>query len=533
MSKLKILVADPIADKGIEALKAVSSFDVEVNLGLKKEDDFAAAAKDAHAIIVRSGVKVTAKVIEAAPNLKVIGRAGVGVDNIDIPAASKRGVVVMNTPGGNTISTAEQAFTLMMSLARKTPQAHASMVAGKFDRKSYSGTEVYGKTLTVLGMGRIGAEFAKRAKAFGMNVIAYDPYLSAARAQALGVELRDNLDEAVKDADFITMHMPMTKETKHMLDERRLGILKKGVRIINCARGGLIDDNALAAALTSGHVGGAALDVYEVEPPPADYPVLQAPNTVFTPHLGASTEEAQENVGIEIAEAVRNNLLEGTIINAVNMPNVDPKVLAEIGPFLRFGELLGRLISQLAPARANVLRVNYSGKVGSLDTTLVSRAVLKGFLERASGNEGVNYINAAGVAENLGLRFTESRLAEPTEWSDLIEVQVRNDTETATIAGTFFGGSPRIVKVNGRHVDAAPEGTLLLIENIDRPGMIAAYSTILGKHNINIADMSLARDKQSATALTILTLDSAPSAAVIAELEKIEGIKRILSLVVG
>lgn len=318
-----------------------------------------------------------------------------------------------------------------------------------------------------------------------------------------------------------------------MLDERRLGILKKGVRIINCARGGLIDDNALAAALTSGHVGGAALDVYEVEPPPADYPVLQAPNTVFTPHLGASTEEAQENVGIEIAEAVRNNLLEGTIINAVNMPNVDPKVLAEIGPFLRFGELLGRLISQLAPARANVLRVNYSGKVGSLDTTLVSRAVLKGFLERASGNEGVNYINAAGVAENLGLRFTESRLAEPTEWSDLIEVQVRNDTETATIAGTFFGGSPRIVKVNGRHVDAAPEGTLLLIENIDRPGMIAAYSTILGKHNINIADMSLARDKQSATALTILTLDTAPSAAVIAELEKIEGIKRILSLVVG
>lgn len=536
MSKFKILVAgnnDPISSKGIDLLKAESSFDVEVNMALKEEAAMIEASRDAHAIIVRSGAKVTAKVIEAATNLKVVGRAGVGVDNIDIPTASKRGVVVMNTPGGNTISTAEQAFTLMMSLARKTPQAHASMIAGKFDRKSYGGTEVFGKTLTVLGMGRIGAEFAKRAKAFGMKVIAYDPYLSASRAESLGVELRDNLDAAVQDADFITMHMPLTKDTKHMLDKRRLGILKKGVRIINCARGGLIDDSALAEALTSGHVGGAALDVYEVEPPPADYPLLKAPNTVFTPHLGASTEEAQENVGIEIAEVVRNNLLEGTIINAVNMPNVDPKVLAEIGPFLRFGELLGRLISQLAPQRANVLRINYGGKVGSLDTTLVSRAVLKGFLERASGNEGVNYINAAGIAENLGLRFTESRLAEDTEWNDLIEVQVRNDTETASIAGTFFGGSPRIVLVNGRHVDAAPEGTLLLIENIDRPGMIAAYSTILGKHQINIADMSLARDKQSATALTLLTLDTAPSAEVIAELEKIEGIKRIVSLVVG
>ena len=533
MSKYKILVADPISDKGIELLKSVPSFDVEVNLKLKAEADFVAAAKDASAIIVRSGVKVTAKVIEAASGLKVIGRAGVGVDNIDVAAASKRGVVVMNTPGGNTISTAEQAFTLMMCLARKTPQAHASMVAGKWDRKNFSGTELNGKTLCVLGMGRIGAEFAKRAKAFAMHVVAYDPYLSASRAQALGVELRDNLDEAVKDADFITMHMPMTAETKHMLDERRLGILKKGVRIVNCARGGLIDDNALAAALTSGHVGGAALDVYEVEPPPADYPVLHAPNTVFTPHLGASTEEAQENVGIEIAEAVMHNLLEGTIVNAVNMPNVDPKILSEIGPFLRFGELLGRLVSQISPARATALRINYSGKVGSLDTTLVSRAVLKGYLERAAGPDNVNYINANGVAENLGLRFTESRLAEPTEFHDLIEVIAHNDAETATVAGTFFGNDPRIVKINGRRVEARPEGTLLLIENIDRPGMIAAYSTILGKRQINIADMSLARDKQSSTALVILTLDSVPSPEVIAELEGIEGIKRIHCLALG
>jgi D-3-phosphoglycerate dehydrogenase / 2-oxoglutarate reductase len=336
------------------------------------------------------------------------------------------------------------------------------------------------------------------------------------------------LDEAVEDADYITMHMPLTEQTKHMLDTRRLGLLKKSCRIINCARGGLIDDNALAAALEAGTVAGAALDVFEVEPPPADYPLLKAPNTVFTPHLGASTEEAQENVGIEIAEVVKAHLLEGTIVNAVNMPNVDPKVLATLNPFLTFGELLGRLLSQLSPSRGSVLRINYSGKIGAMDTTLVSRSVLKGFLERAAGNGGVNYINAVGVAENLGLRFTESRLTEPTEFVDLIEVQVRNDAgEAATIAGTFFGTEPRIVKVNGRRIDAAPQGTLLFIENQDRPGMIAAYSSILGKNHVNIADMSLARDKQSATAMTILSLDSAPTAEVISELEKIEGIVRI------
>jgi D-3-phosphoglycerate dehydrogenase / 2-oxoglutarate reductase len=531
MAKFKVLIAgnnDPISSKGIDLLKAEPSFDVVVDMNLKAEDAMIEASRDVHAIIVRSGAKVTAKVMEAAPNLKVVGRAGVGVDNIDTKVASKRGVVVMNTPGGNTISTAEQAFTLMMAMSRKTAQAHGSIVSGKWDRKSFQGTEVYGKTLTVLGMGRIGAEFAKRAQAFGMSVIAYDPYLSASRAQALNVELRDNLDDAVKDADYITMHMPLTDETKHMLDARRLGLLKKSCRIINCARGGLIDDNALAAALEAGTVAGAALDVFEVEPPPADYPLLKAPNTVFTPHLGASTEEAQENVGIEIAEVVKAHLLEGTIVNAVNMPNVDPKVLAALNPFLTFGELMGRLLSQLSPSRGSVLRINYSGKIGAMDTTLVSRSVLKGFLERASGSGGVNYINAVGVAENLGLRFTESRLTEPTEFVDLIEVQVRNEGgDAATISGTFFGTEPRIVKVNGRRIDAAPQGTLLFIENQDRPGMIAAYSSILGKNSVNIADMSLARDKQSATAMTILSLDSAPSAEVIAELEKIEGIVRI------
>ena len=534
MAQFKILIAgnnDPISSIGIDLLKAVSSFEVVVDMNLKAEDAMIEASRDVHAIIVRSGAKVTAKVLDAAKNLKVVGRAGVGVDNIDIPAASKHGVVVMNTPGGNTISTAEQAFTLMMALSRKTPQAHASIIAGKWDRKSFSGTEVNKKTLAVLGMGRIGTEFAKRAQAFGMKVVAYDPYLSANRAQMLNVELRDNLDDAVKDADYITMHMPLTGETKHMLNETRLRHCKKGVRVINCARGGLIDDNALAKLLVEGHVGGAALDVYEVEPPPADYPLLKAPNVVFTPHLGASTEEAQESVGIEIAEQVKANLLEGTVINAVNMPNIDPKTLAEIGPFLRFGEILGRLISQIAPQRSEFLRVNYSGNLGKLDTTLVSRGVLKGYLERPVGADQVNLINAIGIAENLGLRFTESRLPEPSEFADLIEVQVGNATQTAVIAGSFFGGDPRIVKINGRRVEARPEGTLLLIENDDRPGMIGAYGTILGKNKVNIANMSLSRNVEGGTALTLLSLDSAPGDSVIEELENIPGVKRIHCMV--
>jgi D-3-phosphoglycerate dehydrogenase len=526
MAKFNILIADPISEKGIALLRSEPSFEVTVNTGLKQEADFAAAAAEADAIIVRSGVKVSAAVIEAAPRLKAVGRAGVGVDNIDVPVASKHGVVVMNTPGGNTVSTAEQAFTLMMALARKTPQAHATILEGRWDRKKFQGTEVFGKTLAVLGMGRIGAEFAKRAKAFGMRVVAYDPYLSKNRAESLGVELAD-LDSALGQADFITMHMPLTPETRHMINAERIGHLKKGVRIVNCARGGLIDDNALAAALESGQVAGAALDVFEVEPPPADYPLVKAPNTVFTPHLGASTNEAQENVGIEIAETIRDHLLHGTVVNAVNMPNVDPATLAALGPFLSFGELLGRLASQLAPQNSGVVRINYCGRVGAGDTTLISRAVLKGFLERPCGADQVNYINASGVAETLGIRVSESRLPEPNEFNDLIEVEASNGSETAGVTGTFFGGDPRIVKLNGRRIDARPEGTLLLIENEDRPGMIAAYSAILGQNQVNIADMSLARDKEGGKALTLLTLDSMPEQSVIRELEGIEGISRI------
>ncbi|MDP4939428.1 MAG: NAD(P)-binding domain-containing protein, partial [Verrucomicrobiales bacterium] len=316
---------------------------------------------------------------------------------------------VMNTPAGNTISTAEHAFTLMMSLARHIPQAHQSVTEGRFKagRKAYAGVELYNKTLAILGMGRIGGEFARRAMGFGMRVVAYDPYLAASKAKAMRVELYETVDEAVAQADFITLHMPKTPETTHLINEARIKLMKTGVRIINCARGGLIDEAALLEGIKSGKVAGAALDVFEIEPPADDYELLTRPEMVFTPHLGASTEEAQENVGIEIAEAITNRLLRGEVINAVNMPNLDETTLKLIGPYLSLSEVLGKLVSQIAPNQSDFFRIEFTGKVSEVDTTLVTRSALKGFLETGSTSGSANYLNATSLAEGRGIRVTE------------------------------------------------------------------------------------------------------------------------------
>ena len=523
MANPKILVADPISEIGIEELKADPRLDVDVRIGIKP-DELLASAHEYQGIIVRSQTKITADVFAKAANLKAVGRAGVGVDNIDVPAATGAGVVVMNTPGGNTISTAEHAFTLMVSLARHIPQAHASVIAGKWERKKFEGVELNGKTLAILGMGRIGGEFARRAQAFNMRVVAYDPYLSAQRAQTMRVELKETVDEAIAEADFITLHMPLTKETKGMINAERMGKLKPGVRIINCARGGLVEETALAEALKNGQVAGAALDVFETEPPAADHPLFGLPNVVLTPHLGASTAEAQENVGIEVARQIRDYLIDGAVVNAVNMPNIDPKTMEQVGPFLKFAESLGRVLSQLAPAQPDVLRVNYAGQIADLDTALISRAALKGFLERGSSEEAVNFLNAPSMAERKGLRFTESRLAGPAEFTDLIELSVGREGERTTIAGTFFGGEPRIVKIANKRMEIAPEGYLLLLENKDMPGMVGAYGTLLGKHQVNIAHMSLSRDTKDGTALVVLNLDAQPSEAVLEDLRNLPNV---------
>jgi D-3-phosphoglycerate dehydrogenase len=381
MTAPKVLIADPISQRGIEELSAGDALEVVVRTGLA-QPELIAAIPDFSAIVVRSETKVTSDVLNAASKLRVVGRAGVGVDNVDVETATRRGVIVMNAPGGNTVSTAEHAFSLLLCAARKLPQADAMVRSGKWSRKDLQGVELYNKTLGIIGMGRIGSELSRRAIAFGMRVLAFDPYLAATRARTLQVELVHDLDDLLPNADFITLHTPLTPETHHLLNAARLSQTKRGVRVINCARGGLIDETALADALRSGHVAGAALDVFEKEPLPADSPLRDAPNLVVTPHLGASTAEAQESVGIEIAQSIRAALLDGTIRNAVNMPNLDAKTLAIIGPHLRFGEKLGRFLSQLAPKRAERLNINYSGKVNEVDTTAITRSVLKGFSSR-------------------------------------------------------------------------------------------------------------------------------------------------------
>ena len=510
MDKLKVLVADPISPKGVEDLRSDGAFDVIFQTGLK-EDQLLQIIPDCAALIVRSETKVNKRVLEAAKSLRVVGRAGVGVDNVDVEAATARGVIVMNTPDGNTISTAEHAFSLLVSIARTIPQASASVVAGKWERKKFQGVELYGKTLAILGMGRIGSELARRAIAFGMRVLAYDPYMAASRARALQVELIELLDEILPRADFISMHMPLTPETKHMLDARRLALCKPGVRIVNCARGGLVDETALLAALQNGQVAGAALDVFEVEPPPADFPLRHDPRLVFTPHLGASTAEAQESVGIEIAAAVRAALLDGVIRNAVNAPSLDAKTLAVVGPYLDLGAKLGRFLAQTASnRRTETLSINYSGKVNEADTGPVTRAVVKGFLEMATGAESVNTVNALARARERGLKIVETRQNVPGDFTDLLEVSIGGGDETASVAGTFFGAKPRIVQINGQHIEARPEGVLLLLENRDVPGLVGKIGSLLGERGVNIATMSLSRDAAGGKALTVINLDSAP-----------------------
>ncbi|MFP6872144.1 MAG: phosphoglycerate dehydrogenase [Verrucomicrobiales bacterium] len=508
MTKHKVLIADPIADAGINELQADQALDVDVRIGISP-DDLLADAAAYEAIIVRSRSKISADVLNAAKNLKIVGRAGVGVDNIDVPAATKNGVIVVNTPAGNTISTAEHAFSMMAALARHIPQAHATVSAGGWGRKDYNGVELNKKTLTILGMGRIGTEFARRAIAFGMRVVVYDPYLSPSRARALQVELFQELEDAVENADFITLHMPLTDDTRHIINTDLLKACKPGVRIINCARGGLIDEQALLKAINSGHIAGAALDVYEQsEPPPAGYPLLQSNKIIFTPHLGASTAEAQENVGIEISRNIRNFLIEGTIVNSINTPSIDGKTAELLGPYLDLAEAMGKMLSQLAPGGVEFLTISYSGKMAELDTALVTRAALKGYLERACGGESVNHINAPGVAEKRGLTVSETRPSDAGEFTEMIEIIADAAEEKASVSGTFFGTSPRIVKINEYRVEADAVGHVLIVSNTDVPGVIGTIGTVIANHKANIAGMSLSRNQVGKRALTVINLDA-------------------------
>ncbi|HTJ01138.1 MAG TPA: phosphoglycerate dehydrogenase [Dongiaceae bacterium] len=520
---MNVLVCDPISPKGIALLQQRPEFKVTVLPKKLSEAELLPLVAETVAMIVRSETKVTQKVIEAAPKLRVVGRAGVGVDNVDVEAATQHGVVVMNTPGGNTVTTAELTFTMILSLARKVPQAVASMVAGRWDRKEFSGVELSGKTLGVLGMGRIGGEVAKRALAFGMKVVAYDPFLTEARAQALGVELATDLDAVYRVADFITVHMPVTDMTRGMLNAAAFAKMKPNVRIVNCARGEIIVDADLIAALDSGKVAAAGLDVFHEEPLAADHPFRKHPGIILTPHLGASTKEAQEKCGIEVAEVLTSYLLTGEVRNAVNLPFLDAKTYEQVKPYMLLGEKIGKLLAQLAPGAVDRLHVTYGGKAQELpNIDPVTRAVLQGFLSRAAVKD-LNNINVRSIASTLGLTVEEKRSSEPVTFNEWLHVQAFNGAEKIISAGgTFFGSpnNPRIVRVYSTPVEIPISGTLLLLANKDRPGIVGYLGTLLSKHGINIGSMSLSRESCGGQALTVLNLDSAPSAAALAEIEK-------------
>lgn len=507
---MKILVADRISPIGVDLFKAETGFEVIEAYGSTPEQ-ILELVKDVDGIAVRSETKVTAEVFAAAKNLKVVGRAGVGVDNIDIEAATDHGVIVMNTPTGNTIATAELTFTHMLAGTRPIVQACARMREGAWDRKKFTGSELNEKTLGVLGMGRIGAEVSKRARAFQMKVLAYDPYLTEARAKDLGVTLA-KFDQLIAESDYITVHMPLTADTKHMINAKTIQQMKKGVRIFNCARGGIIDEAALIEGLKSGHVAAAGLDVYEDEPPAEDSELRSLPNLVITPHLGASTQEAQENVGIDVARQMIETLKGGMVMNALNMPSVDPQVLERLAPYICLGEKLGTFSQQLGPEGIEKMVIRYYGKMAEFETLPLTNAIQRGFLREIS--ENVNDVNAPKKIARLGIQSEEVKIPTHDDFNELMEVSVVNSAgKTRSISGSLFGKQqvPRIVSIDGHNVEVNTDATLIVLKNKDVPGIVGFIGQVLGEDSVNIANMSLSRDKGEGFAVSVFEIDSVPS----------------------
>ena len=522
---MKVLVADKISSKGVAWLRKQPGLEVIEAYG-SSPAKMLELVKDVHAIAVRSETKIPAEIMAAAPLLKVVGRAGVGVDNVDVDAATERGVIVMNTPSGNTVATAELTFTHLLCGARPVPQAAASMRGGQWDRKTFSGIELFRKTLGIVGLGRIGGEVARRAQAFGMRVLAFDPYLSPSRARGMQID-SVSLDELLAQSDYISVHIPLTDDTHYMIDEAAFAKCKKGVRVFNCARGGIIKEAALVAALKSGQVAAAGLDVYEEEPLAANSELRTLPNVTLTPHLGASTVEAQDAVGVEVAEQIAAVLNGGVIRNAVNMPTLDAATLTVLGPYLDLGGKLGTLVQQLSPEQVGSIKITYWGKIVDLDANAITRAILRGWLKRISG-DSVNFVNAPFLLERLGIRCEVVKSTGEADYTELIQVEALGaDGISRNASGTLTGkaSSPRIVSINARAVEVAAMGKLLIIENHDQPGMIGYVGTLLGKDKVNIANMSLSRQEAGQTALMVINLDSEPSETARKELKAHKAIK--------
>jgi D-3-phosphoglycerate dehydrogenase len=502
---MKVLVSDPLSEKGIEVLETAPDFEVDVNTSLTPEE-LVGMIKDYDALVIRSATRVTAEVIEAADRLKVIGRAGIGLDNVDIAAASKRGIVVMNTPEGNVITTAEHTIALLMALSRNIPQATASMRARRWDKKRYRGKELFNKTLGVIGIGRIGRVVADRARGLQMNVIAYDPYIPAEAAQKMGVE-PVSLDELLARADYITVHTPVTKETRDLINADAFAKMKRGVLLVNCARGGIVNEDDLYQAVRDGVVAGAALDVFAKEPP-GDNPLLDLENVIATPHLGASTDEAQENVAVAVAQQIVDYLCEGSVRNAVNVPSVDGDVLASLRPHLILVEKLGSMLTQITKGGIQEVHVDYIGEAAGHDTVPLTVSLIKGVLTPILGDE-VNFVNATPLAKERDIKISESKRSEAEDFTNLITIRMKTTDNDNMVSGTIFGTrNPRLVRINDFRLEAVLEGHLLLIYNIDTPGTIGAIGTCLGRHRINIATMDVGQVIERGQNIILLRTDT-------------------------
>lgn len=520
---MKVLISDSLSPHGIEILKK-AGLEFDVKTGMSPEE-LKACIGDYHGLIIRSATKVTVEILDAAANLKVIGRAGSGLDNVDKVAATKKGIVVMNTPGGNTVTTAEHTIALMFAMARQIPQATASMKAGKWEKKRFMGVELYNKTLGIVGLGNIGKQVAKRALALQMDVIAYDPYLSEENAKEMGVK-KVELTTLFSRSDFISIHTPITSDTKNLINKKTIQGMKDGVRIINCARGGIVDEADLYEALKSGKVAGVALDVFEKEPP-GDNPLLALDNVVCTPHLGASTEEAQENVAIAVAEQVADYLVNGVIRNAVNFPSVPSEQIARLKPYLTLAEKLGTFAAQVFEGAVREITIEYRGEASELNTAPVTIALLKGFLTPIL-EETVNFVNAPIIAKERGIEVREMKSAEAGDYQSTLVLRVRADGKENHLIGTFLSRrDPRIVNINSFPVEIFPEGTMLFIYNNDKPGVIGNIGSYLGKCGINIARMHFGRETTGGMAISVVSIDSPITQK---QLEEMKKLPNILSL---
>ena len=525
MTKPRVLISDQMDPKA-EQIFRERGCDVDVITG-KTPEELKAIIGQYDGLAIRSSTKVTKEILDAATNLKVIGRAGIGVDNVDIPAASVKGIVVMNTPFGNSITTAEHAIALMFALARQLPEADASTQAGKWEKNRFMGVEVTGKTLGLIGAGNIGSIVASRALGLRMKVVAYDPFLTPERAVEMGVEKAD-LDTLLAKADFITLHTPLTNETRNILSAEALAKTKQGVRIINCARGGLVDEEARKAGLASGHIGGAALDVFVTEPAKTS-PLFGTPNFISTPHLGASTDEAQVNVAIQVAEQLSDYLISGGVTNALNMPSLSAEEAPKLKPYMALAEELGSLVGQLTTSAVARISIHTEGAAAELNAKPIVAAVLAGFLRVQS--DAVNMVNAPFLAKERGLEVREVKTEKAGDYHTLIRVSVKTDSGERSVAGTLFGNAqPRLVELMGIKVEAELAGNMMYIVNEDAPGFIGRIGTLLGENGINIGTFNLGRRETGGEAVLLLSVDSPVANTVLEAARKLPGVKTVKAL---